>query len=90
LILSYFDAIILYKINYSLNDTWKGVFSMTNIELEKISIKIESIAALLAVYSENHKGGIRGESTAIGLLADQLYECADKLDQMCTASAEGE
>lgn len=61
---------------------------MANIELEKISIKIESIAALLAVYAENHKGGIRGESNAMGLLADQLYECADKLDQMCEAPAE--
>lgn len=53
---------------------------MANIELEKVSIKIESIAALLTSYGENLKGGIRGESNAMCFLAGQLYECADTLD----------
>ena len=81
MILSYFDAIIICENNYSLTDTylWKGNI-MANIELEKVSIKIESIAALLTSYGENLKGGIRGESNAMCFLAGQLYECADTLD----------
>lgn len=52
---------------------------MANIELEKVSIKIESIAALLTSYGENLKDGIKGESNAMCFLADQLYERADTL-----------
>lgn len=61
---------------------------MEDIELEKIALKLESIAALLTSYGENLKGGIRGEANAICFLAEQLYECTDKLNLMISEKVE--
>lgn len=57
--------------------------------LEQVVRKLESVAAALTLLGERRDENIRGESYMYGELADRLYECSDRLNEIMDKNKKG-